>query len=336
MKAYELDGSGKIDNIVIRERAMPKPGPREVLVRMRAASLNYRDLMILRSQYLAGGKAGQVPLSDGVGEVIEAGEGVSLVTIGDRVMGTFFPRWLGGAISAASIRDQPGSVRDGMLAEYVVFHEDAVVNIPSHMSFEEASTLPCAAQTAWVSLNGPRPLLAGETVLTQGSGGVSVFALQIAKLFGARVIATTSDDNKAARLIELGADEVINYRKNSDWPVIVRQLTGKTGADHIIEVGGAGTLEKSLRASSVGAVVNLIGVLEDVEKIDGSIFMRGIATIRRISVGSRADLEAMSRALTFHKFKPVIDRIFSFEEAREAYRHFDSRNFIGKVVISIP
>ncbi len=336
MKAYELDGSGTIDGIAVRDRDMPKPGRREVLVRMRATSLNYRDLMILDGRYSVKGRAGLVPLSDGAGEVVEAGEGVTRAKPGDRVMGTFFPRWLGGPISAAAISDQPSSLRDGMLAEYVVFDEDAVVPIPPHMSYEEGATLPCAALTAWVSLNGPRPLLAGETVLTQGSGGVSIFALQIAKIFGARVIVTTSDDRKADHLLQLGADDIVNYRKDPDWPGTVRRLTGKAGADHILEIGGAGTLEKSLRASSIGAVINMIGVLEEVEKVDGSMFMRAITTIRRISVGNRAELEAMNRALTLHKVKPVIDRVFPFAEAREAFRHFEGRGFFGKVVISIP
>ena len=335
MKAYEMDGSATLEGIAVRERDMPRPGPREILVRMRAASLNFRDLMTADGRYSIKGKGGVVPLSDGAGEVIEVGSGVTRVKAGERVTSTFFPRWISGPVSAHAVSDLPSTTRDGVLAEYVVFHEDSVVAIPSHLSYEEASTLPCAALTAWVALNGPRPLLSGETVLTQGSGGVSIFALQIAKLFGARVIVTTSDAGKGERLTQLGADEVVNYRDNPEWFAAVKELTAQQGADHIIEIGGAGTLEKSIRAAAIGGVINMIGVLEKVERVDPSIFMRGIVTIRRISVGSRAHFESMNRAIALHKLRPVIDRVFPFSEAISALRYFAGRGHFGKVVIAL-
>jgi NADPH:quinone reductase-like Zn-dependent oxidoreductase len=335
MRVYQLGAGGGIEDIRICERTRPKPGPREVLVRMRAASLNYLDLMILDGRFSTGAQAGIVPLSDGAGEIVELGEGVRRLKLADRVASTFFPLWVAGSLPAEGRSDLPGATRDGMLAEYVVFDENALVQIPANLSFEEASTLPCAALTAWESLVGARALLPGEVMLTQGSGGVSIFALQFAKLAGARVIVTTSSEQKAARLKALGADEVINYSVSPDWPVVVKALTNGLGADHIMEIGGAGTLEKSVDASAVGAQINMVGVLEQVTHVNASLFMRGLTTIRRISVGSRASFEAMNRAIAFHQLKPVVDRVFGFGEAPQAYRYLCERNHFGKVVISI-
>src|SRR5882762_9470128 len=246
------------------------------------------------------------------------------------------PRWFGGPIKPDYLTDRLGANLDGMLAEYAVLNEEALVHIPSHLSFEEAATLPCAAVTAWVALTGHRRVTAGDTVLTQGSGGVSVFALQFARILGARVIATTSSAEKAGRLKALGASEVINYTETPDWDEKARELTDGRGVDCVVEIGGPRTITKSLKALAVGGHVSLIG-----ESLSPSGTMldpllltgRGI-TVGSISVGSRADFEAMNRAIASHRLRPVIDRTFPFAEAKEAYRHFDGRGHFGKVVIA--
>jgi NADPH:quinone reductase-like Zn-dependent oxidoreductase len=334
MRAWHLDGSRQIDGLRLQPGDIPEPQRGEVLVRMRAASLNYVDLMIVEGRYRLPTPASLVPLSDGAGEVVKIGENVSAWKIGDRVASTFFPRWISGPLPQDGRRDQLGATKHGVLADYVLFDEDALVACPAHLSFEEAATLPCAALTAWVSLTGPRPLLPGEVVLTQGSGGVSIFALQFAKLAGARVIVTTSGDAKAQRLKALGADEVINYRANPDWTGQVKELTAGRGADHIIEIGGAGTLEKSVMAAAVEAQINFVGGLEKTNGVEPSLFMRSVYTMRRISVGSRTSFEAMNRAIAFHRLKPMIDRTFGFEEAQAAYRYFAGRAHFGKVVLT--
>jgi NADPH:quinone reductase-like Zn-dependent oxidoreductase len=218
-------------------------------MRVRASSLNYRDLMVLKAGGRGPTKLGVVPLSDGAGEVAAIGEGVTRAKIGDRIAGCFHPRWFGGPIKPDYLTDRLGTNLDGMLAEYAVFNEEAVVVLPSHLSFEEAATLPCAAVTAWVALTGHRRVTAGDTVLTQGSGGVSIFALQFARVLGARVIATTSTAEKAERLKALGASEVINYTETPDWDEKARGLTDGRGVDCVVEIGGPGTIAKSLKAS---------------------------------------------------------------------------------------
>lgn len=335
MKFYQLDGSGSLDGLRVGEGEVPRPGRGQVLVRMRAASLNYLDLMVLDGRFPVRTSEGLVPLSDGAGEVVEAGDEVHRFAVGDRVAGTFFPRWISGPLPADGRAELPGASRPGMLTEYALFDQQALVAVPGHLSFAEAATLPCAALTAWATLTGPRPVLPGEVVLTQGSGGVSVFALQFAKLFGARVLVTTSGPAKAERLRQLGADEVIDRESVPDWSAAVRALTGGQGADHIVEIGGAGTLEKSVAAAAVEAQINMVGVLEKSAGVDPGLFMRGVTSIRRITVGSRAAFEAMNRAIAFHRLAPVIDRMFPFEEAPQAYRHLAGRGHFGKVVISI-
>lgn len=334
MKRYRLDGSGKIEGLMLEEQERPRPGRHDVLVRMRAASLNYLDLKILHGHFPAN-TAGLVPLSDGAGEVVELGEDVTRVAMGDRVTSTFLPRWIAGPLPVDARNAQPGASIDGVLSEYVLFPQEAVVKVPAGLTFEEASTLPCAALTAWQLFTGPRPLLPGETVLVQGSGGVSLFALQFAKLAGARVIATTSSTEKAARLKALGADGVVNYRDTPQWGQAVRTQTGGAGADHIVEIGEADTLEQSITAAAVGAQINLVGRPVGAPHIDPATLMRAIATYRRISVGSRVEFEAMNRAIELHGLKPVIDRTFDFEQAREAFSAFEQRGHFGKLVIRI-
>jgi NADPH:quinone reductase-like Zn-dependent oxidoreductase len=336
MKAYRIDRFGSVGGIVRRSSEDPRPGPKEVLMRVRASSLNYRDLMVLKGGGRGPTKIGVVPLSDGAGEVAAIGEGVTRVKIGDRIAGCFHPRWFGGPIKPDYLTDRLGANLDGMLAEYAVLNEEAVVLLPSHLSFEEAATLPCAAVTAWVALTGQRRVTAGDTVLTQGSGGVAIFALQFAQVLGARVIATTSTAEKAERLKALGASEVINYSETPDWDAKVREVTDGRGVDYVVEIGGPGTIARSLKALAVGGHVSLIGasLSSSGTGLDPLLLTgRGI-TLSSISVGSRADFEAMNRAIAMHRLRPVIDRTFPFAEAKQAYRHFEGRGHFGKVVIA--
>ncbi len=336
MQAYRIDRFGSVDGVVLRSSDDPQSGPKEVLMRVRASSLNYRDLMVLKGGGRGPTKLGVIPLSDGAGEVAAIGDGVTRVKIGDRIAGCFHPRWFGGPIKRDYLTDRLGANLDGMLAEYAVLSEEALVHLPSHLSFEEAATLPCAAVTAWVALTGHHRVTAGDTVLTQGSGGVSVFALQLARVLGARVIATTSTAEKAERLKALGASEVINYTETPDWDEKARELTDGRSVDCVVEIGGPGTIAKSLKALAVGGHISLIGgsLSRSGAGLDPLLLTgRGI-TLSSISVGSRTDFEAMNRAIAMHGLRPVIDRTFPFAEAKAAYRHFEGRGHFGEVVIT--
>ena len=337
MKAYELQATGSLDGLKLVDRPEPKPAHGQIVVRVRAASLNYRDLIVMQGAY---GRVSLplVPLSDGAGEVVAVGDGVTRWQPGDRVAGTFFPEWLAGPVTAESTKTAlGGGSTTGMLAEFVALSEHGAVRVPEHLSFEEAATLPCAALTAWNALVEQGRVKAGETVVLLGTGGVSIFGLQIAKLHGARTIITSSSDEKLARAVALGADATINYRTTPDWEKKVLELTGGLGADHILEVGGAGTFAKSLRATRLGGHVALIGVLAGVasELRVTDILMRSLR-VNGIYVGSREMFESLNRAVTQHKLKPVIDRVFPFAEARAAYEHLQSGTHCGKVVISNP
>src|SRR5437588_5682586 len=336
MRAYRIDSFGSVDGVVQGSRDDPRSGTKEILIRVRASSLNYRDLMVLKGGGRGPTKLGVVPLSDGAGEVAAIGGGVTRVKIGDRIAVCFHPRWFGGPIKPDYLTDRLGAHIDGVLAEYAVFNEEAVVRLPSHLSFEEAATLPCAAVTAWVALTGHRRVTAGDTVLIQGSGGVSVFALQFARVLGARVIATTSTAQKGERLKALGASDVINYSETPDWDAKVRELTDSRGVDCIVQIGGPGTIAMSLKALAVGGHVSLIGasLSSSGTGLDPLLLTgRGI-TLGSISVGSRANFEAMNRAIALHRLRPVIDRTVPFAEAKAAYRHFEGRGHFGKVVIA--
>jgi NADPH:quinone reductase-like Zn-dependent oxidoreductase len=283
MKSWHADLGAGIEGIVLREHDLPRPGPHQILVRVRAVSLNARELVILRGYYPLPVKPDVVLACDCAGEVVAAGEGVTRTKVGDRVAASIFPRWVDGPF-ALEYSAQLGGSLDGMPTEFALLPEDAAVHIPAHLSFEEAATLPCAALTAWNALCGSVPLLPGQTVLTLGSGSVSLFALQLAKLFGARVIATTSSDDKAGRLKALGADEVINYRTTPGWDQASRDLTGGRGVDLVVEVGGAGTLEESLKAVAPEGQISLVGWLasKDGSKIDvGAIAATADASHRR-------------------------------------------------------
>lgn len=337
MKAYLIPKPTGIDALTLVERPTPRPGPRQVRVRIKACSLNYRDLMVVRGAYARGPLPENiVPLSDGAGTVVEVGPGVTRVKVGDRVAGCFFQRWYGGSFEPTTNASALGGSIDGVLAEEVVLEEEGVVEFPDHLSFAEAATLPCAALTAWNALIEHGRLTAGETILVQGTGGVSIFALQFARQLGARVIATSSSDAKLARVKSLGADAGVNYKSRVDWDVAATEITAGRGVDQVIEVGGAGTFARSLNAIRVGGKISLIGLLAGAAEINPMPILGRCVAVQGIYVGSRETFEAMNRAIALHRLKPVIDRIFSFDAARDAYRHFDSRAHVGKVVIAHP
>jgi NADPH:quinone reductase-like Zn-dependent oxidoreductase len=333
MRSYHANSGAGLAGLTVKEHPVPKPGPRQVVVRVRANSLNFRELSVLRGTYRLPVKPDVVMGADGAGEIAAIGEGVSRVTVGERVAVAMFPRWLDGPFAWEHAAQIGGSL-DGMLTDLALVSEDAVVRIPEHLSFEEAATLPCAAVTAWNALTGARPLQAGQTVLTLGSGGVSLFALQFAKRLGAHVIATTSSDDRAARLRELGADAVVNYTTTPDWHLSVRALTGGRGVDQVVEVGG-GTLEKSIKATAVEGLVNFIGRLDATSStIDANVLFGAVSTLRVVAAGSRAQFIAMNRAIAANRLRPVIDRTFEFEEVPAAFRYFEDARPFGKVVIT--
>lgn len=336
MRAYEIREFG-IDKLTQVERDQPKPSGTEVLVRMRAAALNYRDVMVVSGTYNPRMKLPAIPFSDGSGDVVAVGDAVTKWQAGSRVMPIFAQRWFDGEPSEEKRRTSlgAGAQWDGVLREYAVFDQEAVVSVPEHLAHEAAATLPCAALTAWSALVVSGKIKAGDSVLTLGTGGVSIFAIQIAKMFGARVIATSSSDQKIAKLKELGADETINYRTHPDWDKVVLDLTGKTGVDHVVEVGGSGTLAKSLNAVRIGGHVAMIGALTgpgDFNPI--SVFMKAVR-LQGIFVGSRRMLEDLNKAVGLAKLEPVIDRIFDFDEARQALHYMQAGAHFGKIVVRI-
>ncbi len=307
MKAYEIQQFG-IENLALVERDRPEPKAREVLVNFRAASLNFRDLMVASGTYNPRMKMPAVPLYDGAGEISAIGEGGTKWKIGDRVMPIFAQRWIDGDTTEEKRRTSlgAGSQWDGVLREFGALDEDGLVRIPEHLSFEEASTLPCAGVTAWHALAISGTLKAGESVLTLGTGGVSIFALQFARLFGAQVISTTGNEEKIAKLKELGADEVINYKTRDDWDAAVLELSGKRGVDHVVEVGGSGTLGKSLNAVRLGGHVAMIGALTGPGDFNPvTVFMKAVR-LQGVFVGSRTMFEDMIRAIEVAKLKPVV------------------------------
>ncbi|MCC6492820.1 MAG: NAD(P)-dependent alcohol dehydrogenase [Pirellulales bacterium] len=333
MKAFELAQFG-LDQLKLVEREPPRPGPREVVVKLRAASLNYRDLMFCRGVYNPKAKLPAVPLSDGAGEVVEAGPEVTRWKVGNRVCPIFNQGWIDGGYSA----DKAGATLgggdlDGVLRELAAFDEQGLVAVPDRLSYEEAATLPCAAVTAWHALIVSGRVHAGQTVLTLGAGGVSVFALQFAKLHGARVIATSSSDEKLARMRQLGADETLNYRACPDWEREVRRLTDGRGVEHVVEVGGAGTLAKSVAATSAGGHIAVIGVLSQGPGLDPiPLLMKGLR-LQGIFVGSRRMFEDMRSAISQGGLRPAIDQIFPFMDIQAALRHMERGSHFGKIVI---
>jgi NADPH:quinone reductase-like Zn-dependent oxidoreductase len=337
MRVYQLPkGGAGVDALVEAERPEPKPAHRQVLVKVKACSLNFRDLAIARGSYRMPVRENVIPLSDGAGEVIETGPGVSRVKKGDRVAGNFFQRWPGGEPSAESHKSALGGGIDGMLAEYVVLEEEGVVKIPHHLSLEEGATLPCAAVTVWHAMFEHAKLKAGDTVLLQGTGGVSIFGLQFAKMMGIRAIITSSSDEKLKRAKALGATFGINYQTTPDWEKAALEFTGGVGVDHVVEVGGAATLTRSFGALRAGGKVTMIGGLSGgaTELNPGLIFSRR-ANVQGISVGSTQMFEAMNRAVEANAIKPVIDTIFPFADAKAAFHHMASGGHFGKIVIAV-
>ncbi|SFE08099.1 NADPH:quinone reductase [Chitinophaga sp. CF118] len=340
MKSYHIETFGNVNGLIVREHPTPTPGPNEVLVSIKATSLNRRDILILQQTYPLPSKQGVVPISDGTGEVVSTGNNVTKFKKGDRVAGTYFPRWRDGRIGL-DIGDQPGCTLDGMLSEFVLLQEDWLVLIPDYLSFEEAATLPCAALTAWSALTSP-PISPGNTILTIGSGGVSLFAIQFAKLFGAKVIALTSRDENTGQLKSVGADNVVNYYSNPDWSADVLKLTNGQGVDRVIETGGPDTLEQSIKATAIGGEIALLSYQGKINrnaemglnKILAPLFSR-LITIKPLFVGNRISFENMNRALSQHHIHPEIDRAFSFEEAKDAYRYFAEGKHTGKVIIKV-
>ena len=336
MKCFELQGPDGFDALRLVDRPVPQAGTGEVLVRLKAATLNYRDLLTVKGGYGSRQKFPLVPVSDGVGVVEQVGSGVKQFAAGDRVIGSFFESWLSGEPSEAKMQAALGGAVDGVLAEYRVFPAHALVKTPPHLSDVEAASLPCAGLTAWsavVKLGGIRP---GQTVLTQGSGGVSLFALQFAKMSGARVIATSSSDAKIERLKALGADVTINYKSTPDWGKKARELTGH-GVDLLVEVGGVGTLNESIRATRIGGTIAFIGVLAGPPPANSRLPLMVMQQqrLQGVTVGSVEDLKAMCNAIAAHEMKPVIDRTFAFDQVKDAFAHMASGAHFGKVAIAI-
>jgi len=334
VRVIEIQKGFGLDHLVATDRPVPEPGPRQVLVRMRAVALNYRDLLTVGGQYNPKQPLPLIPCSDGVGEVAAVGTGVERIGEGDRVIPIFAQRWISGAPTREKLRSTLGGPLDGTLAEYVLLPEEGVVRAPSHLEDEEAASLPCSAVTAWNALVGERPVKAGDTVLVQGTGGVSIFGLQLAQLLGARVIVTSSSPEKIERARELGAWETINYHEDPEWGRTARRLTGGEGVDLVVEVGGAETLTQSLDAVAVGGQISLVGNLTGgvVQLNIIPIFMRQVR-LQGVLVGHREALEEMNRAIEAHAMRPVIDRVFPFAETRQAFEYMSTGRHFGKICI---
>lgn len=332
MKAYEIRKFG-LEGLSIVDRPVPEPGPEQVLVRMCAWSLNYRDLMTVAGRYNPRLKLPQVPLSDGAGEVVAVGSGVKGFKAGDRVTNTFFERWVSGEGNDEQARTALGAGRDGVLAEYVALHQDGIIAIPEHLSYSEAATLPCAALAAWNAIAAKGKTKPGDSVLTLGTGGVSIFALQFALLSGARVLITSSRDEKLDRARQMGASETINYKQKPDWGKHVRQLCGGRGVDLVVEVGGAGTFNQSVAALRRGGTLCLLGALAQGSDANLTPVLMNAIRVQGVFVGPRDMFSEMNAAITLHRVHPVIDRRFGFEEVAQAFTFMETGGHFGKIVI---
>jgi NADPH:quinone reductase-like Zn-dependent oxidoreductase len=336
MRVYELRPNDGFDALTIAERPRPPLGPNDVRVGVRAVSLNYRDLVIARGAKARPATPPRIPTSDGAGEVVEIGNAVTRLAVGDRVAGLFFPNWLDGELSAAHHARTLGGSVDGMLAEEVVLEEQAWTPIPEHLTFEEAATLPCAGVTAYHALFDAARIGPGDVVLVEGTGGVSIFGLQLAKAAGARVVVTSKSAAKRARATTLGADHVIDYVSTPAWGDAAFAWTGKRGVDVVVDVGGPGTLDQAVAATRYGGSINLLGVLTGTkgEVNTYGLFHKGLH-VHGIYVGSRRMFESLTRALVASELHPVVDRVFPFDEARAAYEYLASGEHFGKVVIRV-
>lgn len=336
MKTYVLTVGFGLDSLKQTQQADPEPGPREVLLRMRAVSLNYRDLAILRGQY-GDFPRPLVPVSDGVGEVVAVGAEVRRFRVGDRVIPTYVPDWVRGGPTEETARRRLGGPLDGLLREYACVHEDAAVAAPKHLTDAEAATLPIAGVTAWHALFTQGRVGPGDTVVVQGTGGVSLYALQLARLAGARVLVTSRSGDKLARAAALGAAHGINTREHPDWAARVLLHTQGRGADHVLDVVGGEGVARSIEATRVGGTVSLVGFLESpAVRFDLTRALRKVVRLQAVSVGSREDLESLGRALAEHGARPVVDRVFPFSDARGAFEYLASGAQFGKVVITFP
>ena len=335
MRAWQINQEFGIENLTLADRPDPQPGHGQIAVRVKATSLNYRDLMTVKYGGMRGLNLPLIPLSDGAGEVVATGEGVTRVKPGDRVAGIFFQNWLAGGPDVSHAASALGGAVDGMWAELVVLHEDGVVTIPDYMTYEDAATLPCAAVTAWQSMVTLGNMKAGDTILILGTGGVSIFALQFAKAAGVRTIITSSSDEKLERATQLGASDVINYKTTPEWGKKVLELTDGVGVDQVVEVAGAGTLVQSMEATRVGGFIGLIGILAgtDGEVNPIPVLMKSLR-LQGVYVGSREMFEEMNTAMAVNQIKPVIDHVYPFEEAQEALKLMESATHFGKIVVT--
>lgn len=333
MKSFEVQEFG-IDKLALVERETRRPAHGEVLVRMTAASLNYRDYMVVTGIYNPTLKCPIVPLSDGAGVVEEVGEGVTRFKKGDRVAAIFMQRWIDGPPTREKIASALGGGIDGVLREFAVFSQEGLVAVPPSLSDQEAAALPCAAVTAWHALFEHTPMAPGNTVLIQGTGGVSVFALQFAHAAGLRTIITSSSDRKLERARQLGANETVNYKQTPDWDEAARKLTAGQGVDHVVEVGGSDTMPRSLRAVRMQGAISVIGVLSGADQTVSPIaILMNSVRVQGIYVGSRPMFERMNLAIEFHRIKPVIDRIFAWTEIKEALRYMETQQHFGKICL---
>jgi NADPH:quinone reductase-like Zn-dependent oxidoreductase len=335
MRVFQIQGDWGMDHLQVATRPDPEPGPGQVLLRMKAASLNYRDLVVPGRGY--GSYTGSLPLipvSDGVGEVVEVGAGVSRVKVGDRVCPCFNQGWIAGEPDLERMTQTLGGPIDGTMADLMCLPEGGVVKAPAHVSDEEAATLPCAALTAWSAIVTYDELRPGSKVLVQGTGGVALFALKFAKLLGTHVTIISSSDQKIARAMALGADAAINYTSTPEWAKATREITGGRGFDHIVELGGEKTLPQSLRCIRPGGTLSMIGVLSGgvLAAPLGLVVTRQVR-LQGITVGHRDGFEAMMRAVGQHKVKPVVDRVFPFEGLKDALAYLKSGAHFGKIVI---
>ncbi len=334
MKKYQIISDKGIKGLQCIESEMPSAGEQEVLVKVAASSINYRDLATIENPVPRNIDFPLVPNSDAVGEVVAIGSGVTRVSVGDRVCGIFFQSWIDGQISAKDMSNALGGTIDGVLCEYRIFHEDGLVSVPKHLSDEEASTLPCAAVTAWNSLVEKGNVKAGDSVLLLGTGGVSIMALQFCQMLGARAILTSSSDEKLEKAKSLGAWRTINYKRELDWENRVIEMTEGEGVDHVVEVGGAGTLPKSIAAVRIAGSIGLIGVLTGGE-IDPTTILRKSVHLYGIYVGHRRMFQDMNRAIEAHAMRPVVHQVYPMDQARQAYHTMREANHFGKIVIKL-
>lgn len=335
MKAIEVKGQFGLDNLTLTERPAPTPGPHQLLLKMKAVSLNYRDLLTVQGLYNPRQSLPIIPCSDGVGEVVAVGEEVTRAKVGDRVCPLFAPKWIAGAPDHATLRATLGSPLDGTLCETMAVDEQSVVHVPAHLSDTQAATLPCAALTAWTALTVQNTLRAGDTILIQGTGGVSIFVLQLAQLFGAQTIVTSSSNEKLQRARELGANHTINYKENPKWGKQVQSIV-PGGVDHIIEVGGVGTLTQSLKAIRIGGTIILLGALAGrTGEFDIIPIVMKQVKLQGLVVGHREAFESMNRAIATHQLQPVVDQTFTLQDAKAAFQTMKDGGHFGKICIQI-